>query len=129
MNTIYGMDVADDNNEYVAVAEKGASIFSEITVPGRFLVELFPWLAHLPSWFPGAGFKNIARAWKEDLLAVRNVAFDAAVENMVRLSFELRLCLTSRSGSTWGSSMHGTFSYGELWKTTRDEIFTRRRTL
>ena len=94
MNTVYGMDVTEKNDKFVAIAEKGASIFSEITVPGRFLVELFPWLAHLPAWFPGARFKQIAREWKKDILAVRNVAFDAVIDDMVESTCKLLLSLT-----------------------------------
>ena len=91
MNTVYGMDVTEKNDKYVAIAEKGASIFSEITVPGRFLVELFPWLAHLPAWFPGARFKRLAREWEKDILAVRNVAFDAVMDDMVYPTYKLLL--------------------------------------
>ena len=94
MNTVYGIDVTEKNDKYVAIAEKGASIFSEITVPGRFLVELFPWLAHLPAWFPGARFKQIAREWKKDILAVRNVAFDAVMDDMVYSTCKLLPSLT-----------------------------------
>ncbi|RXW19106.1 hypothetical protein EST38_g6748 [Candolleomyces aberdarensis] len=32
--------------------------FSDAVVPGRFLVNVFPSLKHVPSWFPGAGFKR-----------------------------------------------------------------------
>ncbi|TBU27012.1 CyP450 monooxygenase [Dichomitus squalens] len=92
MNTIYGIDVTGDHNKYVAIAEKGARIFSEITAPGRFIVELLPWLAHIPTWFPGAHFKRITRVWKEDILAVRNVAFDAVVESMAQ--GRARPCMT-----------------------------------
>lgn len=28
---------------------------------GFFLVNLVPWLQYLPSWFPGAGFMNLAK--------------------------------------------------------------------
>ena len=83
MDTVYGINVVDDKNRYVAIARRGAEIFGEITTPGRFLVELFPWLAKVPSWFPGAQFQRDAKAWTQELLAVKNVAFDAVVEKMV----------------------------------------------
>ena len=83
MDTVYGINVVDDKNRYVAIARRGAEIFGEITTPGRFLVELFPWLASVPSWFPGAQFQRDARVLTQELLAVKNVAFDAVVEKMV----------------------------------------------
>ncbi|KAI0791963.1 cytochrome P450 [Abortiporus biennis] len=33
--------------------------------PGAHFVEIFPWLAHVPSWFPGAGWKKNALDWHE----------------------------------------------------------------
>ncbi|KAI0350830.1 cytochrome P450 [Trametes cingulata] len=76
MRIVYGIEVDDQNDRYVSVAEKGADIYIKITVPGRYLVETFPILRHLPSWFPGAGFKREAEAWKPDVLALRNAPFD-----------------------------------------------------
>ncbi|KAH7337616.1 cytochrome P450 [Rhizoctonia solani] len=33
--------------------------------PTAFAVNLFPFLTHAPSWFPGTGWKRIAREWRE----------------------------------------------------------------
>jgi hypothetical protein len=30
-----------------------------------FLVNLLPWLVHVPEWLPGAGWKRVARDWRE----------------------------------------------------------------
>ncbi|PIL23523.1 cytochrome P450 [Ganoderma sinense ZZ0214-1] len=84
MDTVYGIDVVDDKNRYVAIARRGAEIFGEITTPGRFLVELFPSLAGVPAWFPGAQFQRDAKAWTQELLAVKSVAFDKVVDQMAR---------------------------------------------
>ena len=86
MDVVYGMELEDENNRYLSIVQKGARIFSEVVAPGRFLVELFPSLAHVPTWFPGANFKRNAILWKDDIAALRDVPYEAAIEAMVCLS-------------------------------------------
>ncbi|KAJ8457352.1 hypothetical protein ONZ51_g11586 [Trametes cubensis] len=56
----YGFDVREKDDDYVQMAEKGIAAFSSLLVPGKYLVELFPALRHLPAWFPGCRFKREA---------------------------------------------------------------------
>ncbi|KAI0336743.1 CyP450 monooxygenase [Cubamyces sp. BRFM 1775] len=56
----YGFDIKEKDDDYVQMAEKGIAAFSSLLVPGKYLVELFPALRHLPAWFPGCGFKREA---------------------------------------------------------------------
>ncbi|KAJ7468777.1 hypothetical protein FB451DRAFT_1401131 [Mycena latifolia] len=37
--------------------------FSEIMCPGAFLIEVLPILKYVPSWFPGANFKRLAKKY------------------------------------------------------------------
>lgn len=60
--------------------------FSIIFVPGKFLVELFPVLRFLPSWFPGAKFKRQAAEWFPLVRKMRDVPWAAAIDSMVRPS-------------------------------------------
>ncbi|KAI0764617.1 O-methylsterigmatocystin oxidoreductase [Trametes elegans] len=76
LRLVYGLEVADHNDRYIGIAERAADIYIKITVPGRYLVETLPFLRYVPSWFPGAGFKRKAAAWKQDVLALRNAPFD-----------------------------------------------------
>ncbi|KAI1788646.1 CyP450 monooxygenase [Ganoderma leucocontextum] len=114
MDTVYGIEVVDGKNKYVAIAERGAQIFSEITTPGRFLVELFPWLAALPTWFPGTQFQRDAKVWTQELLAVRNVAFDAVIAKMAQGC--ARPCMTR-------DLMERTGKQGEKTSTDDEEHF------
>ncbi|KAI0774724.1 CyP450 monooxygenase [Trametes elegans] len=84
MGIVYGLDVADDDDKYLNIARKAMDIFIEFVVPGRYLVESLHFLKHVPSWFPGAGFKRKAKAWRKDVLALRDVPFDAVVENIAK---------------------------------------------
>ena len=40
---------------------------------------------YIPSWFPFAGFKRSALKWRQDYDTMREVPFEYAVRNMVRL--------------------------------------------
>ncbi|KAF8531832.1 cytochrome P450 [Gautieria morchelliformis] len=45
---------------FVAVVEKAAQQFYLATVPGAWLVDTFPLMRPIPSWFPFASFKRVA---------------------------------------------------------------------
>ncbi|KAH9926320.1 cytochrome P450 98A3 [Epithele typhae] len=57
----YGIDMKERNDEYFEMVGRIAETGETISVPGRFPVEAFPSLRYLPSWFPGGGFKVMAR--------------------------------------------------------------------
>ncbi|KAH9937827.1 cytochrome P450 [Epithele typhae] len=58
MRVTYGIEVDEDETDYLTMAENVVAIFSSVFKPGKYLVEVFPVLRHLPSWMPGAGFKR-----------------------------------------------------------------------
>ena len=60
MTVSYGLTVSDSEDPFISKAEEALHGFSEAGVPGTFLVDLLPILKHVPSWFPGAGFKRMA---------------------------------------------------------------------
>ncbi|RXW19069.1 hypothetical protein EST38_g6797 [Candolleomyces aberdarensis] len=58
MRAAYGFDDIRQNQELIHIAEALILEFSEAAIPGRYLVNYFPILRYVPSWFPGAGFKK-----------------------------------------------------------------------
>ncbi|RXW18856.1 hypothetical protein EST38_g6999 [Candolleomyces aberdarensis] len=58
MRVAYGFDDIQRNKELIQNAEALMSGFCEAAIPGRFLVNAFPSLKHVPSWCPGAGFQS-----------------------------------------------------------------------
>ncbi|KIK79440.1 hypothetical protein PAXRUDRAFT_280461 [Paxillus rubicundulus Ve08.2h10] len=70
LKVTYGWTVADKDDFFVSLMEQSFAIVSEIMKPGRWLVEVFPLLRFVPSWFPGAGFKRKAAVWREQLSEV-----------------------------------------------------------
>ncbi|KAG0702322.1 cytochrome P450 [Suillus ampliporus] len=59
----HGYDVKEDNDPFVDLADRAVDQFLRFTAPGAFMVDIMPFLAKVPEWFPGAGFKRIAREW------------------------------------------------------------------
>ncbi|KAF8671716.1 cytochrome P450 [Rhizoctonia solani] len=56
---VYGYKVDSAQDPLVQSAEKVMSIFSDIMTPGRWMIEVFPFLRYLPTWFPGTAFHQM----------------------------------------------------------------------
>ena len=84
MRISYGIEVADENDEYAKAVEDGVATFNLAFVPGAFLVETFPSLMYVPSWLPGGGFKRLAAAWQKIAHRMRDKPFERTVEAIVR---------------------------------------------
>ncbi|KAG2040007.1 cytochrome P450 [Suillus americanus] len=61
----YGYEVAENGDPFVDLADRATDIFSLSTAPGAFVADFIPFLIKVPEWFPGAGFKRLARKWHE----------------------------------------------------------------
>jgi len=82
MKVIYGYTVTEGSDKYITMVEETMDNFSVATVPGAFLVDLFPILRYLPEWFPGAGFKRKARKWRKLLFENVNAPFAYVLNEM-----------------------------------------------
>ena len=65
MDIAYGIKVQESGDHYISIAEEAIRGSEEATIPGAFWVDLFPILAYVPSWFPGAGFQKKAAYWRK----------------------------------------------------------------
>ncbi|KAG1753727.1 cytochrome P450 [Suillus paluster] len=63
----YGYDAKENNDPFVDLAARAMDQFSRAIAPGAFMVDVIPSLIKVPEWFPGAGFKRIARESLETL--------------------------------------------------------------
>lgn len=52
--------------------------------PGRWFVEIFPWLRFVPTWMPGAGFKRRAAWVRERMRNIDRFPFNWTKEQIVR---------------------------------------------
>lgn len=85
MAIAYGFDVTSKDDKYILLSERAIRPSVEALNPGAFLVDSFPMLKHVPSWFPGAGFKRKAKRWRQNLEDFVNIPFDEVQRQMVKL--------------------------------------------
>lgn len=89
MATVYGHDIAPVHDRFVDIAEQATTKLLHSVFPGAVMVNAMPFLRHVPSWFPGAGFKKYAEEAKALTDEMQNVPLEFVKKNMVSLSFDL----------------------------------------
>ncbi|KAI0318715.1 cytochrome P450 [Amylostereum chailletii] len=57
----YGIPIDSPTSEFVQISRETHEVIQNAVIPGSFLVDIFPSLRWIPSFFPGAGFKRLAR--------------------------------------------------------------------
>lgn len=91
MKLLYDIDIVGEDDKYIALVQTTL----EGLVAGKFLVEFFPFLRHIPAWSPGAGFLNQFHEWKAASDSLRSTPVDHVKCNMVNgMRFHLSLELT-----------------------------------
>ncbi|KAJ3795872.1 cytochrome P450 [Lentinula aff. detonsa] len=85
----YGIRALPKNDPSIAAAERMFSVFNIAGIPGSFLVDIFPILRYVPSWFPGASFKQKAQKWYGIRNATITPPFLQVKQAMVRFYFWL----------------------------------------
>lgn len=83
MRVGYGIDVDKDSVDYMGIAEEAMATFNRTFLPGKYLVESFPVLRFLPSFFPGTQFRRDAAEMLPIVLRMRDTPW-AAVREAVR---------------------------------------------
>ncbi|KIM67833.1 hypothetical protein SCLCIDRAFT_1189995 [Scleroderma citrinum Foug A] len=63
----HGYHIQEERDPFVDLADTAVDQFSRSTAPGAFMVDIIPALRYVPEWFPGAGFKRMAREWNATL--------------------------------------------------------------
>ncbi|KAG2069748.1 cytochrome P450 [Suillus decipiens] len=60
----HGYEVKENGDPFVDLANCVIERASQVTASGASMVDISPFLAKVPAWFPGAGFKRIAHEWR-----------------------------------------------------------------
>ncbi|EIN05973.1 cytochrome P450 [Punctularia strigosozonata HHB-11173 SS5] len=63
--------VGDD--PMIDLVERVMAEFGDVTTPGHYVVDIMPWLAYLPGWLPGMGFKKVAVEMRKTLYDGKNM--------------------------------------------------------
>ena len=87
MKVSYGIAVQESDDPYISVADQALDGALEAAIPGAFLVDFFPILKSVPSWFPGAGFQRKAAHWKKSVNTMAEKPFHDVQEQLVQILF------------------------------------------
>jgi hypothetical protein len=83
----YGIVIQESDDSYISIAEEVLNGIAEAGILGAFLVDLFPILKYVPSWFPGAGFQKKAGRWREVNHIMADKPFGYVQEQLVQFHF------------------------------------------
>ncbi|KAF8634118.1 hypothetical protein AX15_001055 [Amanita polypyramis BW_CC] len=83
--TTFGYDVipGQNNDRFVKIAEEAAGRMAKLIVPGGTLVNILPFLKHIPPWVPGASAQKEAAEIRKGMSAYKNEPFEYVVQNLV----------------------------------------------
>ncbi|KAI0790962.1 cytochrome P450 [Abortiporus biennis] len=76
LKIVYGVDVDDMNHEYIRLSQGVLDCENEAHTPGKFLIDFFPILRHLPGWFPGVKFKAFVEQHRPTVMGMRFKPFE-----------------------------------------------------
>lgn len=80
----HGYDVQEHDDPFVKMAEDALNSLHLALVPGKFMVDFFPWLRFVPDWMPGTQWKRHAEVWKGLARALQDVPYQWVKDQMVR---------------------------------------------
>lgn len=79
LKMIYGYQVEPSGiDPLFRINERMVEIFTSVTVPGAWPVDIVPWLKYLPDWMPGTEFKSVARNGQRVVTAAAEIPFQFA---------------------------------------------------
>jgi len=82
LQTAYGIIINSPEDEMAQLAQENGGNFEEGVDVGNFLVNVFPIMRFIPSWFPGAEFRRTGVKWNSRLLLAVNGTVDKVKEDM-----------------------------------------------
>uniref|UniRef100_A0A0W0EXE6 Putative cytochrome P450 n=1 Tax=Moniliophthora roreri TaxID=221103 RepID=A0A0W0EXE6_MONRR len=82
LRVTFGHRVKSDDDIFLQLVGNLAHIMSNSGPPGNTPVDLFPWLAHLPKWFPGTYYASMARSGFESIRKSHDFPVEVAQERM-----------------------------------------------
>ncbi|KAG8794026.1 hypothetical protein FRC12_000815 [Ceratobasidium sp. 428] len=62
---VYGYEAESHDDPFLLNLREATNNFITAALPSNFMVNLFPALIHIPTWFPGAGWKRTAQQWRK----------------------------------------------------------------
>ncbi|CAE6427667.1 unnamed protein product [Rhizoctonia solani] len=76
LTAVYGYEVASEDDSLFKTVDAAVLGFSQALLAQNYLVNTFPWLEHIPEWFPGAKWKAKANEWRRQRDQMLHVPFE-----------------------------------------------------
>ncbi|KAK7456461.1 hypothetical protein VKT23_010710 [Stygiomarasmius scandens] len=64
LRVTYGFTTEEENLYFVELVDRAFGTILDVGGRGNYLVDYFPLLKHIPTWFPGSAFKRKALLWR-----------------------------------------------------------------
>ncbi|EJD05381.1 cytochrome P450 [Fomitiporia mediterranea MF3/22] len=78
MMSTYGIFVDSRQHPYIQIAQAVMDSVSDAARAGAYLVDAFPILKKVPTWFPGAHYQRVAQGWAAEVRRLRFIPFLAS---------------------------------------------------
>ncbi|KIY70824.1 cytochrome P450 [Cylindrobasidium torrendii FP15055 ss-10] len=78
----YGYTASVSHDRFLTKSENAMVELNEALAPGRYLVNILPFLRYLPDWAPGTAFKQDVKIYRRNLLDLLNSPLKWVQENM-----------------------------------------------
>ncbi|KAF7968957.1 hypothetical protein HWV62_28806 [Athelia sp. TMB] len=121
LGSTYGMAAEKDRDPYIHAAGVLIHSASDSLTPGRYLVEILPWMKHVPAWIPGASFHTTAREGNKVVEAATSAPFERVKAAMVSVTSELTTRNVLRSGCKAKGTAKPCFTTRCLEKINKDD--------
>ena len=83
LKIVYGIDAKEEDDEYLKANHAALDAISQGLVPGKYMVQFFPCLRHIPTWFPGAYSQRQWAEWQAASAKAQDMPFAFVQENQV----------------------------------------------
>ena len=83
MAMMYGYNVESIHDPFIKAAEKCVQLGAPLLTPGGSLVNLFPFLAKIPPWIPGAASQKTAVEVRRLTALMQNIPLDLVTKQFV----------------------------------------------
>jgi len=94
LSVVYGYETVSNDDEFLSLAEECVGILANKIASGGGIwpVDIFPSLQHIPTWFPGAGFKRNAIIWKAKMEEFTDKPYEFVKKSMKSGNFKHSFC-------------------------------------
>lgn len=82
LDIAYGIKVKSESDEYIEIAERGQEGLERSG--DKNIIDIIPWVQHLPEWLPAMGWKKQVDEWKRWSFAMRDVPFEYVKKQLAK---------------------------------------------